>query len=441
MPVNAAGVIVSIEPIENDLKTDERWLLIERIVSTVPFQKSPRLRELLRYLANRSIHGHSAELTEHHIGSAIFGKPRDYSPVEDSSVRVQVRQLRLKLHEYFDGEGRDESWTVEIPKGGYTPVFRHVQSSPPPSLPERSPNETSRVDKTSPHRKSLVVLSWAITASLVVFSLVLWHKMILMQKAVAISPWPLSEVFSSATQTHIVLADVSYGMLRIMEQRPGSLEEYLSPDFGQTFMPRDMSEREKRLFLYLSTSLLTSYADAVTVNAIAGAAREKAARLIVRSARDLDPRDLQNGNYIFVGSPSSNPWVSLFQNKLNFIENEGIVGQSVKYFENKHPLAGESSTYQDLQVTGSDGDDYATIALLPSEGGSGKVLILQGLHEEGTEAAGLFLSDAKDCLQLRKALGIQRDDAQPVYFEALIRTQVIAGASRDTTIVATRIIR
>ncbi|MGO8720177.1 MAG: hypothetical protein ACLQMO_13325 [Acidobacteriaceae bacterium] len=428
------------EPIENDLKTDERWLLIEHIVSTVPFQKSPRLRELLRYLADRSIHGHSAELTEHHIGSTIFGKPKDYNPVEDSSVRVQVRQLRLKLHEYFDGEGRAETLIVEIPKGAYTPVFRHVQPSPPPSLPETPANESSQVDQPSPHRKSLQFISWAITASLVVVSLVLWHKMNVMQKAVANPPWPLSEVFSNATQIHIVLADVSYGMLRIMEEKPGSLEEYLSPDFDQTFMPRDMSEREKRLFLYLSNSLLTSYADAVTVNAIAGAAKAKADHLIVRSARDLDTRDLQNGNYIFVGSPGSNPWVSLFQDKLNFIEHEGVVGQSVKYFENKHPLAGESSTYQDLQVTGSDGDDYATIALLPSEGGSGKVLILQGLHEEGTEAAGLFLSDAKDCLQLGKALGIQRDDAQSVYFEALIRTHVIAGASRDTTIVATRII-
>ena len=37
---------MSIKPVENDLKTDERWLLIERIVSTVPFQKSVRLREL-----------------------------------------------------------------------------------------------------------------------------------------------------------------------------------------------------------------------------------------------------------------------------------------------------------------------------------------------------------------------------------------------------------
>src|ERR1700691_5620385 len=91
----------------DDLEQDERWQLIERILATSPFQKSVRLPDLLRYMAERSIHGHPEDLTEHRIGSAVFGKPADYSPTEDSSVRVHVRQLRLKLHEYFDSpEGR-----------------------------------------------------------------------------------------------------------------------------------------------------------------------------------------------------------------------------------------------------------------------------------------------------------------------------------------------
>ena len=429
-----------MKPVENDLSTDERWLLIERIVSTVPFQKSARLRELFRYLADRSIHGHSAELTEHHIGSAIFGKPMDYSPVEDSSVRVQVRQLRLKLHEYFDGEGRDEELIVEIPKGAYTPVFRHVQPTPTPALILPPANERAHLSKASHDGMNRPIVSWAITAILAIVCLVLWHRMIVIQKAVTDTPWPLSEVFSNTTQTHVVLADVSYGMLRIMETKPGSLEEYLSPDFDKTFTPNDMTAREERLVHYLSNSLLTSYADAVVVNTISSAVQARADQILVRSARDLHSRDMQEGNYIFVGSPGSNPWVSLFQDKLNFTEREGIVGESVKYFENKHPLAGESKTYQELQPTGSAGDDYATIALLPMEGGSGRVLILQGLHEEGTEAAGLFLANANDRLLLQKALGIQRNQSLPVYFEALIRTQAVAGASSNTTIVATRII-
>src|SRR5580692_15499 len=115
-----------MKEVDPELRADARWQLIERITASLPFQKSTRLRDLLRFMAERSIRGEIQDLSEHRIGSAVFGKAQDYSVVEDSSVRVHVRQLRLKLHEYFDGEGRGESVVVEIPKGAYTTLFRNA---------------------------------------------------------------------------------------------------------------------------------------------------------------------------------------------------------------------------------------------------------------------------------------------------------------------------
>jgi len=162
--------------------------------------------------------------------------------------------------------------------------------------------------------------------------------------------------------------------------------------------------------------------------------------LAIRSARELRPRDLESGNFVFVGSPSSNPWVSYFQDKLNFREGEGKVGESLKFFQNVHLKPGEQATYQGLAFTGSSGEDYATISLLPLANGRGSVLILQGLQQEGTEAAGLFLADANNRQKLQEALGFSGSPTQPVYFEALIRTQAVAGAPNATSIVATRVI-
>jgi len=59
----------------------------------------------LQYIVEQTLHGNAHDLTEQHIGNALFHKPSDYSPLEDSSVRVHVRQLRLKLHEYFNEDG------------------------------------------------------------------------------------------------------------------------------------------------------------------------------------------------------------------------------------------------------------------------------------------------------------------------------------------------
>jgi len=107
-----------------DILADERWQLVQRIVSSPPFQKSTRLRGLLEHVTERTIHGHAHELTEQQIGSTLFHKPLGYSSLEDSSVRVHARQLRLKLHEYFDEEGRNEPLILSIPKGSYTPMFK-----------------------------------------------------------------------------------------------------------------------------------------------------------------------------------------------------------------------------------------------------------------------------------------------------------------------------
>jgi hypothetical protein len=59
--------MTEVDPV---LRADARWQLIERIVASPPFQKSARLRDLPAFLAERTIHGHIHDLSEHHIGSA-----------------------------------------------------------------------------------------------------------------------------------------------------------------------------------------------------------------------------------------------------------------------------------------------------------------------------------------------------------------------------------
>lgn len=423
--------------LSGDLKTDPRWQLIERILATGPFQKSGRLRELLPYMAERTIHGFNHELTEHNIGIRVFGKASDYSPADDSSVRVHARQLRLKLHEYFDGEGRGETMVVEIPKGFYTPVFR---ARPQPSRQTAAADASAMAAAALQTRRTMLLAApWAVAGVLAAICVGL---ILYMMATSARTPvrWPLSAVFDGVNHTQIVIADVNYGMLRIASQRGISLEEYLRPNVQQSLTPPHLSDRETRIMNYIANSNLTSYADVVVATTLSGMAPGDHALISVRSARDLRPRDIEDGNYVFVGSPSSNPWVSLYQGKLNFIEGEGVIGESMKYFINKKPQPGEQKTYQGLEFTGSAGEDYATISLLPTANGRGTVLILQGLQQEGTEAAGLFLADEGADAKIAEALGLKRVPGRQVHFEILIRTRAVAGAPNATSIVAARLI-
>ena len=409
--------------------TDPRQQLIDRIVATGPFQKSNRLPGLLRHISERTIHGHTDQLTEQEIGQAVFGKPAHYSTAEDSSVRVHVRQLRLRLHEYFDGEGRNENLIVEIPKGSYTPIFRQSESGT---------TEAGALDRRRQISILWIVLPWVL-AGISVLTAMLWNQAATRQvRRASAPPWPMSDVFDKDQNTYIVVADSNYSILRLANLKQSSLDEYLKPNLQQSLVPQKMEDREARVIHYISDSLLTSFADvsvAVTLAKISGQASD---HLFVRSARDLSLRSLDQGNYIFVGSPASNPWVSLYRNKLTFEEVEEIVGRN-KYFLNKNPKHGEQVKYQGIPYTPAT-EDYATIALLPSASGHGNILILQGLQQIGTEALGMLLAKEEERRKLRDALGAHDQSSKPIYFEAMIRAKEVAGAPGAMDILATRII-
>lgn len=417
--------------------SDERWQLVQRILASQPFQKSGRLRDLLQYIADQTIRGYAHELTEQHIGEAVFGKRPGYSPLEDSSVRVHARQLRLRLHEYFDGPGRDEALILEIPKGSYAPTFR-VAKSPAPAAAV-----TAVVKQVVPASKR-ALFPWVLCGILTVLCLVLFVYLQMSRSLSATAsdvslPWPFPQIFDLRHQTLIVVADGNYGMFRILTGERGSLEQYLHRDFPQKAALK-FGEAGSDFTDYISDSTLTSFADVADAVSLVKLAGPLQKQVSVRSAKDLRIRDLDHGNYIFIGSAASNPWVSLFEDKLNFRESEGAVGKSVKAFVNTKPLPGEQARYEGLRWTGSEGEDYATIALLPNMTQDGSVLILQGLQQEGTEAAGRFLVDAENRHELQRALGMPVSDRMTgnAWFEALIRSRTVSGAPNSTTLVAIR---
>jgi hypothetical protein len=267
------------------------------------------------------------------------------------------------------------------------------------------------------------------------------HNTVLGGMAVpAAPPWPFSQVFDSRHHTLIVVADSNYGMYRIITSKPGSLDQYLRRDFLRSSSVPKLAAPMPRLGEYITSSTLTSFADVVNVATLVKMAGPFQPQAVVRFPRDLGMRDFDHDNYVFIGSQGSNPWVALFESRLNFRESEGMVGNSAKAFVNVNPLPGEKARYEGLRWTGTIGEDYATIALLPNVTRDGSVLVLQGLQQEGTEAAGRFLAEPENRQQLRTALGVASTGSslENVWFEALIQLRTLAGAPNSTRLVAVR---
>ncbi|MFN7935870.1 MAG: hypothetical protein U0R19_21245 [Bryobacteraceae bacterium] len=106
---------------------------LDRIANSVEFAQAGRLQKLLRFLAAQTFSGDPASLKETIIGVEVFDRQPGYDPKIDSIVRTEVRRLRLKLTDYYNGSGSGETLRIEIPKGAYQVTF--VDTTPPEPIP------------------------------------------------------------------------------------------------------------------------------------------------------------------------------------------------------------------------------------------------------------------------------------------------------------------
>src|SRR6201993_5386575 len=106
-----------------NLAADPRWQMAQRIVASRSFAKSALLSRFLLYVCEREITGRTSEISEHQIGVRVFGRRPGYSPGEDNIVRNYARQLRQRLQQYFQEEGKHEELRLNIPRGKYVPIF------------------------------------------------------------------------------------------------------------------------------------------------------------------------------------------------------------------------------------------------------------------------------------------------------------------------------
>src|SRR5229473_2640844 len=107
---------------ESEVRAARRQL--ERVLASAGFSRNERLARFLRFVVERHLEGRDTELKESVIAIEIFGRRSDHDPRQDSIVRTEAGRLRARLSEYYIGEGKDDAVVIELPKGGYTPVFR-----------------------------------------------------------------------------------------------------------------------------------------------------------------------------------------------------------------------------------------------------------------------------------------------------------------------------
>jgi len=111
---------------ETDEKIREQ---LRRVLASKAFRQVDRLQSFLSFIVEEMLAGRGDKLKEFLIGVEVFGKESSFDPRMDPLVRVQARRLRTRLVRYYREEGQNDEVVIELPKGGYEPVFQRRETS------------------------------------------------------------------------------------------------------------------------------------------------------------------------------------------------------------------------------------------------------------------------------------------------------------------------
>ncbi len=409
-----------VNTIQNEKLRDQNSELLHRVASSSTFQKSNRLREFLLFIGERKLRDPESSIREQEIWVEVFGRPADFDASQDTLVRVHASQLRKKLQQYFSEEGKDETSVIELPKGGYTPVFK--------------PRDTIAIEPTLPPpaepKAKRIPAAWIAAAVLLLMCMALaWQNFGLRHRAefgAGSRPYVDAlwrQLFDNGQQTHLVLAD---GNLVLFENEIGaeiSLQDYETGQFEKLATRRIADPAIRSLALSALGRRYTGAADAkVSFNmALVFGSNQLPVDIIL--ARNLTTAQVSSHNTILLGSQRANPWVGLFEDKMNF--------RTV--FVNQTPVAGEKQSYPG--VWGHLG--YCRIAYFPNLKATGNALIISGSEVQMTEAGGEFITSERWVEQLRTSLGVQPNAPLPP-FEALLEGEIISGSVAKFRLLAWR---
>lgn len=95
---------------------------LERLLTDPRLELPQRGRACLRYLANAKFRGET-KADAYAMARELFNRDRDFNPVHDPIVRIEIARLRRALEQYYQSHGRMVSAQIIIQHGNYIPRF------------------------------------------------------------------------------------------------------------------------------------------------------------------------------------------------------------------------------------------------------------------------------------------------------------------------------
>ncbi|MEH3146963.1 MAG: hypothetical protein PGN34_16800 [Methylobacterium frigidaeris] len=115
---------------------------LDACLKSAPFVRSPKLAAFLSFVVEEELAGRGDEIKAYTIAIRALGRSPGFDPVNDPSVRVEAGRLRRALDDAYARHVDAGLWRIQVPTGGYRPVFS--PGSPAPPVPRPRPVSEAR---------------------------------------------------------------------------------------------------------------------------------------------------------------------------------------------------------------------------------------------------------------------------------------------------------
>jgi len=443
---------------ETDVELFQQHL--KEVIEGAAFKASQRSGQFLKYIVDRAITGHFEALKERVIGIELFGRSPTYDTGEDAIVRVTASDVRKRLLQHYGKDGATSEFRISLPLGAYVPeIARRTHSSanghshlnrtevepdqvaemPSPGLLTSSVHAPVHAVAVESSRSGagariplLVFIAAFCTLALIVSALIVWNRYSLVE-VVPRSSHLWSAFFRSPHSTQIITSDPNIAEIDGLTGGQLSVSDYANHNYVPD--PGKLTPEISNLCRNILRGDKAAAVDLPIAVYIGQMALASSRDVSVHAARSIQIQDLASeDNFVFLGSPRSNPWSALFSDQLDF---RFVFDPKAKteFIHNERPRPQEASAYVPTAPGWETGRSFATVALVKNPDQAGQVLLVAGETGEGTAAAGRFITDSPRMNVTLRNCGV-RDSGEVQHWQLLLQLNAMAGAPSNVDVVA-----
>jgi hypothetical protein len=383
---------------------------LERLLAHPVFKTSKRCPSFFRYVVAQMLEGQGEQsVKERSIGVEVFGREVGYDTNHDPIVRITAGEVRKRIAQYYHEAGHETEIRIELPPGSYVPQFFF-------------PTIVSAV--TPPH------VEGAVAGSRRVRIVSGWHSA---------RRWlPGGMVVAGA-----LLAGAAVLLEGMKSGRPRSpTDDFWNPVLSSSApillcigQPPDSTSAEARtqesVDDYVRTTDHIALSDATALADLAGFLGKRGNQYRVQGSTSTSLTDLRQGSAILIAG-FDNRWTLRVADSLRYHFVRTSSNPCIYSIQDRQKPTNKWSMNYDMPYS-RVGQDFAIVARLFNPSMNETQVIAAGIGENGTIAAGEFISDARFLAQI--AARGPRDWARK-NLEAVIATQVIDEKTGPPRLVA-----